>query len=159
MLGLKKRRPTVKITINFMITLSDEYLKVVVLLRQSFFFPIKLYTSHNTNTLQFDEVTEKNVETRLTSAHGDAKYAYFVDQVTWEEAKAACNAIVEGDTMPRHSSLQFSAKELEASARTRHNLITKTLARDAESGGSTVYLARVTDSTSPLGFGPSGGRG
>ena len=56
---------------------------------------MKLYTSHNTNTLLFDEVTEKKVETR---AHGDAKYAYFVDQVTWEEAKAACNAIVEGDT-------------------------------------------------------------
>ena len=60
--------------------------------------------------------------------HGDAKYAYFADRVTWEEAKAACNAIVEeGDTAQLASI--FSKGE--------HDFITETLTRDAESGGST----------------------
>lgn len=145
-----------------MMILSDEYLKVVVLLRQSFFFPIKLYTSHNTNTLQFDEVTEKKVETRLTSAHGDAKYAYFVDQVTWEEAKAACNAIVEEDTTAAAQLASIFSKgargQCSDSARPYHQDV-GTRRRVRWVYRLTVYLARVTDSTSPLGFGPSGGRG
>eukprot|EP00729_Bicosta_minor_P025661 gene25661-31276_t len=60
--------------------------------------------------------------------HGDAKYAYFADRVTWEEAKAACNAIVEEGTPAQLASI-FSKGE--------HDFITETLTRDAESGGST----------------------
>lgn len=37
-------------------------------------------------------VTSFNPEWKV---HGGAKYAYFADRVTWEEAKAACNAIVD----------------------------------------------------------------
>lgn len=70
-------------------------------------------------------VTSLNPEWKV---HGGAKYAYFADRVTWEEAKAACNAIVEeGDTAQLASI--FSKGE--------HDFITGTLTRDAESGGST----------------------
>lgn len=70
-------------------------------------------------------VTSLNPEWKV---HGGAKYAYFADRVTWEEAKAACNAIVEGGDTAQLASI-FSKGE--------HDFITETLTRDAESGGST----------------------
>lgn len=75
--------------------------------------------------INIDSAAALNPEWKV---HGDAKYAYFADRVTWEEAKAACNAIVEEGTPAQLASI-FSKGE--------HDFITETLTRDAESGGST----------------------